>query len=335
MSIRKLIYSTAVLVGAIADATHPAMAAELGYAGFALPPGILINGSAGVPPPGIYMFDQFYTNQTAIVGPGAPNLNGSKTRGSAATVATGFLFVPGWQFLGATYDAVIVQPFGMASIDAPVNLHAAGMAATYIAPVELSWKLGDSGFYVKAGLGFSLPTGTISGPAGLTSGGIPWLVTQPELFVSYMKDGWTLSANLFMEINNRNPITDYRSGNILHADFQATKRIGNWTVGPVGYYIGQITDDSSSSFYGGAINVNRYNVWAAGALVGYDFGPVALNVWATDEFYADASGGTPHFAGGPDSATGGRNTDDAARPCTASNLRDLTSGSGWLAGLEE
>jgi hypothetical protein len=70
---------------------------------------------------------------------------------------------------------------------------------------------------------------------------------------------------------------------------------------PVGYYVGQVGDDKSSAFYRDAININRYNVWAAGALVGYDFGPVALNVWAVDEISAQASGGTP--IGGTDSAS--------------------------------
>ena len=79
---------------------------------------------------------------------------------------------------------------------------------------------------------------------------------------------------------------------MLHADFTATKTIDKWTFGPVGYYVGQVSGDTSSAFYGNAINVNRYNVLAAGALVGYNFGPAALNVWAVNEFSARASGGT-------------------------------------------
>ena len=40
------------------------------------------------------------------------------------------------------------------------------------------------------------------------------------------------------------------------------------------YYVGQISSDRSSAFYGGAINVNRYDIWAAGGMIGYNFGPV-------------------------------------------------------------
>jgi len=62
-----------------------------------------------------------------------------------------------------------------------------------------------------------------------------------------------------------------------------------------------VTDDKSSSFYNGAVGSQRCNVWAPGGLVGYNFGPVQLNVWAVDEFSANAKGGTM-FGPGVDSA---------------------------------
>lgn len=44
-----------------------------------------------------------------------------------------------------------------------------------------------------------------------------------------------------------------------------------------------MTNDTSSAFYGNAINVSKYDIWAVGALIGYDFGPAQLDVWALDE----------------------------------------------------
>ena len=134
-------------------------------------PGVFIGASAGVPPPGIYMFDQVFTYQTNLSGPitgAVGNHNGVQ----AAVDAQGFLFVPGWTFLGATYDAVIVQPFGMVSVGQPIALNAnqvdmfAGVHNTYFVPVELSWKLGTSGFAVKTGLGIYAPDGTVQGAPG-------------------------------------------------------------------------------------------------------------------------------------------------------------------------
>jgi hypothetical protein len=271
-----------------------AQAYEIGFPGYAQKPGITLGGgSAGDPPPGLYMFNQVFTYQAQIVGPGAPNFGGAATQVHAAVEASGLLWVPGWTFLGATYDAVIVQPWVMADIGQPLNLQQAGMHNTYIVTAELSWKLGDSGFFIKTGLGIYVPDGSISGPTGLNSVGNPWWTFQPEFVVSYLKDGWNLTANFFEEFNTSNTVTGYTSGDVLHAEFTATKTVGKWTFGPIAYYAGQVSNDiASSTFYGGTINTNRYNVWAAGALVGYEFGPAALNVWATQEFSTSASGGT-------------------------------------------
>src|SRR6267154_4338912 len=67
-------------------------------------PGVLIGASAGVPPPGIYMFNQVFTYQANLAGPGVKSVLGGNTHvGDQATVdVQGFLFVPGWTFLGAT-----------------------------------------------------------------------------------------------------------------------------------------------------------------------------------------------------------------------------------------
>jgi hypothetical protein len=278
-----------------------AHAYEFGFAGAAQKPGLVLGNAAATPPPGLYMFDQVFTYQSQIVGPGAPNVAGSATSVHAAEAASGLLWVPGWNFLGASYDAVVVAPFVMSDVGSPVNVTPSGMHNTFIAPVELSWRLGDSGFFVKAGLGMYVPDGTTSGINGLGNVGNPWWTFQPNLVVSYLKDGWNLTANIFQEINTKSTVTGYRSGDVLHAEFTATKTVGKWTVGPVAYYAGQVTDDTSSAFYSGAINTNRYNIWAAGGLVGYNFGPATLNVWALNEISAHASGGTP--MGGLDTAT--------------------------------
>jgi hypothetical protein len=269
--------------------------------------GILIGASAGVPPPGIYMFNQEFTYQANLTGPGTTSaLGGStKTGVQAAVDVQGFLFVPGWTFLGATYDAVLVQPFVMESTGAPVNAQASGVHNTFIAPVELSWKLADSGFAIKTGLGIYTPDGTVNGFAGTGNVGSPYWTFQPEFIVSYLKDGWNLTAAIYEEFNTRNSVSGYTSGDILHADFTATKTIGKWTFGPVAYYYGQVSNDSCSATcaYGPNAtlsNAQRFNVWAVGGLVGYDFGPANLSVWATQEVSAKASNPAAVAATGAD-----------------------------------
>ena len=283
-------WSILIALGAAALGSRPALATEPGGQSALAKPGILIGASAGVPPPGLYMFDQVFTYQAKIAGPATSGLGAPHV--SVDVNATGLLFVPGWSFLGATYDAVIVQPLVASSISNPINAQAVGVYNTYFVPVELSWKLGDSGFAVKTGLGIWSPTGNISGPAGLSNVTLPYWTFQPELILSYLKDGWNLSAAIYEEFHTANSVTGYRTGDVLHADFTATKTIGKWTIGPVAYYVGQVSNDQSSAFYGNALGTQRYDVWAVGGLVGYDFGSVSLNVWATQEISARASGAT-------------------------------------------
>ena len=144
-----------------------------------------------------------------------------------------------------------------------------------------------------------VPDGTVNGINGLGNVGNPWWTFIPEFVVSYLKDTWNLTANIFGEINTHNTVTGYRSGDILHAEFTATKAIGKWTVGPVAYYPGQVSDDQPSALYRGAINVNRHNLFAVGAELGYNFDPAQLTFWALDEVTANASGGSPQFPPGP------------------------------------
>lgn len=269
-----------------------ANAFEFGAVGWAQKPGIVIGAAAAAPPPGLYGFDQFLGYEAKLVGPGAPvNPGGAATGAKAAGFAQGLLWVPGWTFLGASYDAVAVLPFLSQSVGSPINSSASGMHNMFVAN-ELSWRLGDSGFFVKAGFGMYMPTGTVQGLNGLQNLGQPWWTFSPNLVVSYLKDGWNLTINVFDEINTANSRTGYRSGDVLHAEFAATKTIGKWTFGPVAYYSGQITNDKSSAFYGGTINVNRYNIWAAGGMIGYDFGPVSVSAWGAQELSSTASGGT-------------------------------------------
>ncbi|HLX17777.1 MAG TPA: transporter [Bradyrhizobium sp.] len=291
--------------GLAAVAFSPANAYEGGYAGWATKPGAFLGASAGVPPPGIYMFNQIFTYQTNLVGPGTTTLGLGTHNGVAAAVdVQGFLFVPGWTFLGATYDAVIVQPFVMASVSNPLQSilnsipnslpsNFAGAHNTYIVPGELSWKLGTSGFVVKTGVGIYVPDGTTQGPFGLGNAGNPWWTFQPELILSYLGGGWNLSVALYEEFNTRNSRDNYTTGDIFHADFTATKTFGKWTIGPVAYYVAQVTDDTCGipcTAFGGSTlgNAQRFHIWAVGGLVEYNFGPASLSVWATQEVGASA-----------------------------------------------
>jgi hypothetical protein len=291
--------------GLAAFALSPANAVEPGGPANQTKPGIFIGASAGMPPPGIYMFNQVFTYQANFVGPGAAGLNPGRTPDQAAVDIQGFIFVPGWTFLGATYDALIVQPFVQAAVGEPINVVVSGVHNTYFTPIELTWaKIGGTDFAIKTGVSFYAPTGTIQGPTGNGNIGSPFWTIQPELAFSYLGGGWNLTAFLYDEINTANSRTNYTTGNIFHADFTATYTIGKWTFGPVAYYVAQISDDkcpvgTCTAFYSGSGAVTptgvivgsaqRYQAFAVGGLLEYNFGPASFSVWATQEVMAKAS----------------------------------------------
>lgn len=278
-------------------AAAPSHAYEPGYPGWSMPPGAVMGMTAApAPVEGLYSFTQFYVQQTNTTGPGAASVS---TPVHVATAVQALLWSPGWNFLGATYEALLVQPFTMADAGAPVNSEKSGIHNTVISPGQLSWKLGDTGVYVKAGIAFVVPDGTITGSNGLGNIGNPWWIIQPTLSVSYLKNGWNFTANLSTEFNTPNTYTGYRTGDIMHADFTATRAFGKLSVGPVVSYIGQISGDTSSAYYHNTIATNRYNLLAVGGLVTYNFGRVVLSFWATRDVIATASGGTT----GTDTAT--------------------------------
>jgi hypothetical protein len=305
--------------GLAAFAFSPANAYEGGVQ-WQSKPGVFIGASAGVPPPGIYMFNQIFTYQTNVAGP-VTGAIGTHNGVQAAVDVQGFLFVPGWTFLGATYDAVLVQPFGMVSVGQPLSLTPgqvdmfAGVHNTYFVPVELSWKLGTSGVVVKTGLGIYAPDGTIQGATGACAScngfynfGNKYWTFQPELIVSYLGGGYNLSAAIYEEFNTANQQDNYTQGDIFHADFTATKTFGKWTLGPVAYYVAQVSDDKCPIGICTAIhplgtvgNTQRFQLFAVGGLIEYNFGPASLSVWATQEVFSKASGAVlPAALGGTD-----------------------------------
>ena len=69
-------------------------------------------------------------------------------------------------------------------------------------------------------------------------------------------------------------------------------KFGKWSVGPVGYTEIQTTSDTGSRLPSAC---GKYSSFALGGLVGYDFGPVDLQFWVTDNV---EGANTPQAAGG-------------------------------------
>jgi hypothetical protein len=176
----------------------------------------------------------------------------------AIAQAVPLLWVPGWNFLGATYSASVVQAFytfvacggpgttgGNCGGGTPISGGGFVYTNTFIQPIALSWNLGN-GWFVSAGFAFTPPDGT-------RQTGTPnpdYWTFEPSLAVSYLGNNWVASANFFYDTNNKSQgvccsvNSSITSGNALYGDLTAVYKIGKWSVSPVGYFEVQTTSDT-------------------------------------------------------------------------------------------
>jgi hypothetical protein len=257
------------------------------------------------PPPGLYTgLGTVYVNSPPPAPAGIGHSTGNAcipvSGGSCARVvsfaqAVPLLWVPGWNFLGATYTASIVQAFyaftacgvagsgGNCSGGAPISGGGFVYANTFIQPINLSWNLGG-GWFVAGAFGFMPPDGT-------HQTGTPnpdFWTFEPSLAFSYLDSSWVLSANFFYDIATQSQgvccaSARITSGNALFGDFTVLYKIGKWTIGPVGYFEEQTTPDTGGCTPAPGVNLcGQLEQVAVGGLIGYDFGPVSVQVWVTD-----------------------------------------------------
>lgn len=256
-----------------------------------------------LPPPGLYTgLETAYLGVAGTGGSSQGNFipGGAHLYLPAIAQAVPLLYVPGWNFLGASYGMSVVQAFytflncgtvacGLggsgAAGAAPIIGGGFVYANTLWNPITLSWNLGG-GWFVSAGFNFV-------GPDGTHQTGTPnpdYWTFEPTLAVSYLANNWVLSANFFYDINTQSQgwccavNSTITSGNALYGDFTAAYKIGKWEIGPVGYFEVQTTSDTGAGCGLTPTLCGRYQTAAVGGLVGYDFGPVDLQVWVTDSF---------------------------------------------------
>jgi hypothetical protein len=260
-----------------------------------------------LPPPGLYF--SFAWNATGL---GSSPGVGQQVTGFASNPIIGgapvFLWVPGWNFLGATYGASVVQPIFVGWDLTPVNpgFTAVGVSGpsfgnTSITPIDLSWNLGQ-GWFASLALTFVPPDGSrwTSTAVNLNLNPDYWTIS-PGAAISYISANWLLSANFLYQISGASAGTccvggagflpagaaaGYTSGDELFGDLTALYKFGKWQIGPVGYFEVQTTNDRPGggvpcTFGVGGICGHQSQV-AVGGLIGYDFGPVAIQLWADD-----------------------------------------------------
>ncbi|MDE1901810.1 MAG: transporter [Alphaproteobacteria bacterium] len=230
-----------------------------------------------LPPKGVYFVNNAYFGQwKAYDGSG-------KATGQKLDVAVDIpvlLWNPGVKVWGADYAVALAQPFDYTSVYSNSTASAGnGHVGTYntvLVPGMLSWAL-PYDFHVKTGLAIYVDDPSSSpahpAPAGGAGAGNSFWTFEPDAALSWLHNGWNLSADMRYDYNLKDESTGYNSGNMIAINYTATKTIGKWTVGAGAYQENQLEKDTLN---GATVANSTREAYGAGPIVGYDFGPVSL-----------------------------------------------------------
>lgn len=274
---KRLFYALAV---AAAIAAGPSLAKEPGTPTM-MPAGGTIGVPIGAnPPPGLYFIQRseifrsnIYTGGTKL--PIELDVTSSSQQ---------LHWVPGFTLLGGSYRAMLNIPLVHAKQTAfGVSNTESGLGDVMLSPLSISWML-QPGIFVQTGVSFSLPTGKFDTAPGSVNLGSNAVGAAIDIGFSYLRDGWNLSAHANYFMYGKNSDTNYKSGDEFLLNWTAMKDIAGLSIGPVGYFRKQVTDDKNNGFaYGGTIS-NRAEQYGIGLGVTKRFGPMEVNLNYVHDF---------------------------------------------------
>jgi hypothetical protein len=246
------------------------------HAGSVTQPGETLGAAAGAPlPPGVY-----FTNTLSY---GCRDISPEDV--CATVTIPVIVWSTPWKVLGARLQVLAWTPALDVGQDSESPTTPGLYRAGFYNPgglIQLAWDLGG-GWGISYGIGAYFENDT----------DVSWSDTSlnQRLAVSYTANGWNLTANLiygnhFDSVNgdpqfgacpnvaglNCNP-------DFINLDLTATKKFGKWEFGPVAF----ASWDVSTPLDG----YPRQRQWAVGGLIGYDFGPVNLQLYATTDVSQD------------------------------------------------
>jgi hypothetical protein len=267
-------------------------------------PGVSTGVPAGaLPPVGLYgVVDTYQLSGTVKNGEGkdfGPKISGSD-------VTPQLLYVPGYKFLGASYGAMLTQPFNFNTIKVtggatgPSSFSGGGMFNTILTPEILSWSLGG-GHFVSEGLSLYLPDGDfrhIGSNESADSIANNYFTFEPNFAYSYLGGGWNITLNNTLDFNTKDNTTHYQSGDIYYLDWTVAHSFGPVSAGLIGNYIQQFTGDTQ---FGAPVpntassgTGNEYMHASIGPILAYNLGKATITFRYLNGF-AGKNGGNPSF----------------------------------------
>jgi hypothetical protein len=230
-------------------------AAASAMAGSVTQPGETAGLAAGAPlPPGFYFID---TSDW-----GTQSTSTGKT--SVGVTIPVLAWSTPWKVLNARLGFLVAAPaleVGVSS-NSGTSSYQEGMYNPLISGF-LAWDLGG-------GFGFSYMLGAYIGVNEPVAAVDPTTSINQRFGLSYTGGGWNLTANVIYGTQLQ---TTAGHPDFLNVDLTATKTFGKWEVGAVGYYATDLDTPGPADV--------KTSKFAAGGLVGYDWGALKTQVYLT------------------------------------------------------
>jgi hypothetical protein len=268
--VKSKVFVLGVAAAALSATALPAAAASYTQ------PGATMGSPAGAnPPPGLY----FANALNYGIGKELPGKFPDGDSTAVGVEAPILIWVPGWNFLGATYAAsaaFVVVDVGVRSPNHAADTYLRGVFNPDINPITLSWNLGN-GFFVSFGEHIYIPVNSEvvvgSSNAGVVSSAPMF---EQRVSVSYLANDWVLSANGIVGIGGNDGV-GVKSPDYVNVDWTIARNFGKWQVGAVGYGAWDIETTPINA------GVGKASAVGIGGLVGYNFGVVDLQLRATHQ----------------------------------------------------
>lgn len=107
---------------------------------------------------------------------------------------------------------------------------------------------------------------------------------RQDLSVAWHGNGWNLATNARFGIVGENQTTHLTNPDYFNYEISLTRSFGKWEVGPVGFGSTDVGNGPTSTYA-------KQSQFAAGGLIGYNFGPVISQLYVTTDLYEKNYGG--------------------------------------------
>ncbi len=239
-----------------------------------------------LPPPGTYLVNYMMLVQKNSLRDNSGNSLPADFNASVFVEVPRLIYVSPYSLFGASLAAHVFVPFYSADVTAsstaipPLNFdkNDKGIGDIIFSPLVLGWHFGPELHAVFA-LDMWAPTGNYdkNNPATQILSKNHWTF-EPVLAVSYLKEGFDLSAKLMYDFNTRNSDTKTDPGQEFHFDWAAGYGLKNGlSGGVVGYNYWQTTDDEVNGL---KVADNKSQVGGIGVGIKYwpKMGPFSMTI---------------------------------------------------------